>query len=59
METECGTISKSSSKNMSINKDNCLESSDIESTSDSLIGPTTIQVRWVAKNVIRNFITNI
>lgn len=45
METECGTISKSSSKNMSINKDNCLESSNIESTSDSLIGPTTIQVR--------------
>ena len=44
METECGTISKSSSKNMSINKD-CLESSNIEGTSDSLIGPTIIQVR--------------
>ena len=42
METEYGTITTSTSENMSTNEDNCLESSNIESTSDSIIIPTII-----------------
>ena len=40
MEIGYGTITTSTSENMSINKDNCLESTNIESTSDSTIEPT-------------------
>ena len=40
MEIGYGTITTSTSENMSINKDNCLESINIESTSDSTIEPT-------------------
>ena len=42
METEYGTTTTSTSENMSTNEDNCLESSNIESTSDSIIIPTII-----------------
>ena len=40
METGYGTITTSASENMSINEYNCLESTNIESTSDSMIEPT-------------------
>lgn len=42
METGYGTIATSTSENMSINEYNCLESSNIESTSDSITEPTII-----------------
>ena len=42
MQTECGTITTCISENMSINEDNFLESSNIESTSDSIIEPTIV-----------------
>lgn len=42
METEYKTITTSTSKNVSINEDNCLENNNIESTSDSVIEPTII-----------------
>ena len=45
METEYGTITKSTSKNVTITEDNCLESSNIESSSDSsMIEPTIVQL---------------
>ena len=42
METEYKTITTSTSKNASINEDNCLENNNIESTSDSVTEPTII-----------------
>ena len=42
MQTEYGTITTSTTENMSINEDNCLESSNTESTSDSIIELTFI-----------------
>ena len=49
METEYGTIAPITSKNMSINEDNYLESSNIESTNDSIIIPTIIPLDELQK----------
>lgn len=43
METEYGIITTSTSENMSSNEGNCLGSSNIESTQESVIKPTKMQ----------------
>ena len=54
MGTGHGTITINTSKNMSSKEDNCLEFSKIESISDN-----NFTTRGGAKNVIREFTTNI